>query len=392
MTTKQHQNARLSLPPPHVGSRGGSSGGVGDSMNAAPTLQSTANERSSRSGGGMVSGVLNNISNGIASKKSFFKSFISRGGSKTNEQGKGDSMIGKGTNHLKYANNAMMLSNQRDRDSKSIRSNEGNYNKGIIKGDFDASKDQSRAYSVANRGFGKDITNKVLNSSGAAVIQHGNKAGLTKSGTAGAQGFAMSQNNKQRASMSSVNASRKPSPSVHSMGQQPTKFTNQVPHVSINIRFFEIEIRHIFSSENYYDNASSSSKLYLTLFFEFIQKTTRITRDSNETKSVTNNSQRGMSNESDFNRTNLNSRLHDTNHAPVIKSSTKSQNGVRSMEHNRTSYGVTSKGSGIGQGSSLVHSTDFAPKDFGAGVGSLSGDESQETNWKSSGVYVKRSK
>lgn len=83
--------------------------------------------------------------------------------------------------------------------------------------------------------------------------------------------------------MSSVNASRKPSPSVHSMGQQPTKFTNQVPH-----------------------------------------KTTRITRDSNETKSVTNNSQRGMSNESDFNRTNLNSRLHETNHAPVIKSSTKS--------------------------------------------------------------------
>jgi len=54
-------------------------------MNAAPTIQNTANERNSRSGGGMVSGVLNNISNGIASKKSFFKSFISRGGSKTNE-------------------------------------------------------------------------------------------------------------------------------------------------------------------------------------------------------------------------------------------------------------------------------------------------------------------
>lgn len=104
-------------------------------------------------------------------------------------------MIGKGTNHLKYGNNGMMLANQRDRDSKSIRSNEGNYNKGIIKGDFDASKDQ-RAFSVANRGFGKDITNKVLNSSGAAVIQHGNKAGLTKSGTAGPQNFTMSQNNK----------------------------------------------------------------------------------------------------------------------------------------------------------------------------------------------------
>lgn len=104
-----------------------------------------------------------------------------------------------------------------------------------------------------------------------------------------------------------------------------------------------------------------------------------------------------MSNESDFNRTGLNSRLHEANHAPIIKgSSTKSQNkfaadGVRSMEHNRSSFGVTSKGSGIGQGSTLVHSTDFGPKDFGTGVGSLSGDESQDA-WRSLGVNMKRSK
>lgn len=113
----------------------------------------------------------------------------------------------------------MILQNQRERDSKSIRSNEGNYSsKGIIKGDFEAGKDQSRAYSVSNRGFGKDITNKVLNSSGAAVIQHGNKTGLTKSGTAGPQNFAMNQKNNTRTSMSSMNvAQRKPSPSVHSM-------------------------------------------------------------------------------------------------------------------------------------------------------------------------------
>ena len=81
-------------------------------------------------------------------------------------------MIGKGTNHLNIsntANNMMQLTNQRDlRDTKSISGSNYQKQQGIMKGDFESSKthQEPRAYSV-NRGFGKDITNKVLNSSGA---------------------------------------------------------------------------------------------------------------------------------------------------------------------------------------------------------------------------------
>jgi hypothetical protein len=85
-----------------------------------------------------VSGVLNGIS-----KKSFFKGFLTRGGSKESTVNKSLNMTNAGINMMKKPVNSKL-------DVPYSTSN--------------------RSYQSVNRAFGKDITHKVLNSSGAAVI------------------------------------------------------------------------------------------------------------------------------------------------------------------------------------------------------------------------------
>lgn len=114
-----------------------------------------------------------------------------------------------------------------------------------------------------NRAF-KDITNKVLNSSGAAVIQ--NNLPATNSASSGAIGGAHpsihskgkhgsgSGNAKNRSASdqhattvasSAANGEvgghpqnhRRITPSVHSNNQNPSKYCNQIPHVSSSTNY-----------------------------------------------------------------------------------------------------------------------------------------------------------
>ena len=165
----------------------------------------------------MSNGVLNGIS-----KKSFFKGFLTRGGSSKNEQavnkslnganpsqgGNSGSMIGMGTSHLNLSNMNMQTTGMNMmRDSKLNGGLHKSETTGVV-GCKD-SKQQiggtTRSFSgQVNRTFGKDITNKVLNSSGAAVI------GTNKSGSQ-----TLKNRNPTVASMS-MNVTRKPSPSCNS--------------------------------------------------------------------------------------------------------------------------------------------------------------------------------
>jgi hypothetical protein len=73
-------------------------------------------------------------------------------------------------------------------------------------------KDSDQSNRNYNRHFGKDITNKVLNSSGAMSMHN------------------HVENEKNRQSMNLKSAvSRKPSPSIHSNYQNPTKERNHQP-------------------------------------------------------------------------------------------------------------------------------------------------------------------
>ena len=91
----------------------------------------------------MVSGVLNGIS-----KKSFFKGFLTRGGSR--ESGARESAVNKSLNMTNLGINMMR---------KPVNSKVEVPN-----------STTNRSYQTVNRTFGKDITHKVLNSSGTAVI------------------------------------------------------------------------------------------------------------------------------------------------------------------------------------------------------------------------------
>lgn len=85
-----------------------------------------------------MSGVLNGIS-----KKSFFKGFLTRGTSKDSSVNKSLNMTNVGINMMKKP----------------------------VSGKHDVPQSTTnRSYGSVNRAFGKDITHKVLNSSGAAVI------------------------------------------------------------------------------------------------------------------------------------------------------------------------------------------------------------------------------
>lgn len=69
----------------------------------------------------------------------------------------------------------------------------------------------NKSYSVSNRAFGKDITNKVLNQTGS-VGNHNS-----------------SEMDRYRSSIDKNSKVRKPSPGVHSNYQQPTKERNIHP-------------------------------------------------------------------------------------------------------------------------------------------------------------------
>ena len=115
-------------------------------------------------------------------------------------------MIGMGTSHLNLSNMNMQSTGMNMmRESKLNGGLHKSDTTGVV-GPKDAKQQiggTTRSYSgQVNRTFGKDITNKVLNSSGAAVI------GQNKSG---------SQTLKNRNStVGSINVTRKPSPTCNS--------------------------------------------------------------------------------------------------------------------------------------------------------------------------------
>lgn len=82
----------------------------------------------------------------------------------------------------------------------------------MFKNKNNGDKDSEQSNRSYNRHFGKDITNKVLNSSGAMSLHN------------------HVENDKNRNNMNLKSGqSRKPSPSIHSNYQQPTKERNQQP-------------------------------------------------------------------------------------------------------------------------------------------------------------------
>ena len=163
-----------------------------------------------------MNGVLTNLSNGIASKKSFFKGFLGSRGRDRDISGKtavngqnnksvdqpqamsgssmittnksynnmngisntNTSMIGMGTSHMNKTSTLGNINNIRNQNQPST----------VFQGK-NVAKDENgpgmlpnnRSYSV-NRAL-KDITNNVLNSSGAAVIQNQIANVKTKMGT-----------------------------------------------------------------------------------------------------------------------------------------------------------------------------------------------------------------
>ena len=164
-------------------------------------------EKANRSGslGSAMNGVLTNISNGIASKKSFFKGFLGSRGREREMSGKGgangqnnksvdqpqvmsgssmittnksynnmngisgsnSSMIGMGTSHMNKTSTLGNINNIRNQNQTS---NVFQTKNGSKDENGPGMLPNNRSYSV-NRAL-KDITNNVLNSSGAAVIQN----------------------------------------------------------------------------------------------------------------------------------------------------------------------------------------------------------------------------
>lgn len=133
-------------------------------------------------------GVINSITSGI-NKKSFFKGFLGRGSSSKNEKvnkslnpgsssaNRTGSMVGV-TGHLSNMQTAAMNMMFKNKNTE---------------------KDLEQSKRSFGRQFGKDITNKVLNSSGAMSVQNQSD----------------SENNRHTLNQK-PNATRKPSPSIHS--------------------------------------------------------------------------------------------------------------------------------------------------------------------------------
>jgi hypothetical protein len=137
--------------------------------------------------------VINSITAGI-NKKSFFKGFLGRGSSQKNESKTKTTRTGS------FVGTSGHLSNMQSAAMNMMFKNKNTGDKDI---------DPNRTY---NRHFGKDITNKVLNSTGA-ISQHN-----------------QSDNDKNRPSMNMKSSvTRKPSPSIHSNYQNPTKERNIQP-------------------------------------------------------------------------------------------------------------------------------------------------------------------
>ena len=164
--------------------------------------------------------------------------------------GSNSSMIGMGTSHMNKTSTLGNINNIRNQNQPSN-----------VFPSKNGSKDENgpgmlpnnRSYSV-NRAL-KDITNNVLNSSGAAVIQNQIANVKTKiQTTQNSSKLPSSDNIKQTRTTGlststteqrvggAINMSRKPSPSMHSNYQMQTKQANVVPHVS-----HYTQILHLFS-------------------------------------------------------------------------------------------------------------------------------------------------
>jgi hypothetical protein len=138
-----------------------------------------ASSKESSSGGG----ILSSITSGLNAKKSFIKGFLSRGASREKSephinksvnlqstsnanQQRTNSLIGIGQQNMRENKGsiAMMMALKNQKNNTGSQTKIGKNYPGE-----ESMKAVNKSYSL-NRAFGKDITNKILNSSGAVAL------------------------------------------------------------------------------------------------------------------------------------------------------------------------------------------------------------------------------